>query len=333
MGTGFKVEGVIPSVCVVWKDKRCKEFDEEAYRNLLRDMLKSRITALVVGGHAGETECLTMDERLRVIEMAKEEAKGKIPILGGVIADSTWMAIEQGKIQKDAGADGVLFCPPTIIGWDPNTADDMIVEHVKKFDKEVRLPFIFFGGPTSEGTYKILPKTFKRLAIEAEHLVGWKITSRYDLGAFKACLNALRDAEKITGRKVAALNAGDHILVEVLREGAAGTVNGGAVYRAAEDVEIFEAAEKGNIAEAFALQDRLRPITDAIRGVMHGYSHTYFHYRYKVAAWLLGKIPRPHMRLPMLPVSREEVQIMRDALIKSGLKPAIEAEAIEMSET
>ncbi|MFC1867285.1 dihydrodipicolinate synthase family protein [Thermodesulfobacteriota bacterium] len=333
MAKRLEFEGVLPSACVVWKDKSCKELDEDAYRSLLRYMLKSNINALVVGGHAGEAECLSMDERLRVLKIAKEEAGGKIPVVGGVIADSTWMAIEQGKIQKEAGADAVLFCPPTIIGWDPNTADDMMVEHVKRFDKEADIPFIFFGGPTSEGSYKILPKTFKRIAIEAENIVAWKITSRYDLGAFKACINALREAEKITGRKVAALNAGDHILVEVLREGAAGTLNGGSIYRAAEDVEICETAKRGDIAKAFELQDRVRPITDAIRGVMHGYSHTYFHYRYKVAAWLMGKIPRPHMRLPMLPVSLEEVQILRGALIESGMKPVIEAEPIEVSET
>lgn len=332
MATKFKVDGVIPSVCVVWKDKSCKEIDEEAYRKLLRDILQSEVSALVVGGHAGESECLSMDERLKVLQIAQEEAKGKVPVIGGVISDATWMAIEQAKIQKDAGADAVLFCPPTIIGWDPNTADDMIVEHVKKFDRQADIPFIFFGGPTSEGSYKILPKTFKRLAIEAKNLVGWKITTRYDLGAFKSCINALREAEKITGRRVAALNAGDHILVEVLREGADGTVNGGSIYRAAEDVEIFGAVKKGDIAQAFVIQDRLRPITDAIRGVIYGYSHTYFHYRYKVAAWLLGKIPRPHMRLPMLPVSKEEVELMRDALIKSGMKPVRESEKIEMSD-
>lgn len=332
MAKNFKADGVLPSVCVVWKDKSCREIDEEAYRELLRSILQSDVSAIVVGGHAGETECLSMKERLEVLNIAQEEAKGKVPVVGGVIADATWMAIEQAKIQRDAGADAVLFCPPTIIGWDPNTADNMIVQHVKKFDKQAGIPFIFFGGPTSEGSYKILPKTFKRLAIEAENLVGWKITTRYDLGAFRSCLNALREAEEITGRRVAALNAGDHILVEVLREGADGTLNGGSIYRAAEDVEIFEAVKKGDIAGAFAIQDRLRPLTDAIRGVIYGYSHTYFHYRYKVAAWLLGKIPRPYMRLPMLPVSKEEVKLMRDALIKSGMKPVREPQEIEMSD-
>ena len=332
MGKNFKVEGVLPSVCVVYKDKSCRELDEEAYRELLRYLLQTDISALVVGGHAGEAECLSMEERLRVIKIAKEEAKGKVPVLGGIIADATWMAIEQGKIQRDAGADAFLFCPPTIIAWDPNTAENLLIEHVKRFDKQVKMPFIMFGGPTSEGSYQILPKTLKRLAIEAENLVGWKITTRYDLGAFRGCLRALREAEKQTGKQIGVLNAGDHILVETIREGGDGTLNGGSIYRAAEDVEIYKAVKKGDIVKAYAIQDKLRPITDAIRGVLYGYSHTYFHYRYKVAAWLLGKIPRPYMRLPMLPVSKEEVEVMRDALIKSGMKPVREAQAIEVSD-
>ena len=114
MAKNWKIEGILPAVCVVYKDKSCRELDEEAYRTLLRDMLPN-INAFVVGGHAGETECLTMEERLRVIKIAQEEGKGKIPVVGGVVADATWKAIEQGKKQKDAGVDAVLFCPLNMV--------------------------------------------------------------------------------------------------------------------------------------------------------------------------------------------------------------------------
>jgi 4-hydroxy-tetrahydrodipicolinate synthase len=325
-----KWEGILPAVCVVYKDKSCREIDEDAYREFLRDLLKVDIGALVVGGHAGETECLTMDERLRVIKIAQDEAKGKVPIVGGVISDSTWWAIEQGKMQKDAGADGVLFMPPTLIGWDAVGSDDFIVEHLKRFDKEVDMPIILFGGPNDQGSYQILPKTFKKLAIEIRNLVGWKITTRYDLGAFVAVVKALREAEAETGRHVAALFAGDSLLAEALRLGADGSLNGADNFRAAEDVEMFKAAKRGDIVKAFAIQTRLTPITDVTRGILPGQSRTPFHYRYKVGAWLLGKIPRPHMRMPQIPISKEEVEMIRDALIKSGMKPVREAEAFEM---
>ena len=109
-------------------------------------------------------------------------------------------------------------------------------------------------------------------------------------------------------------------------------MNGGGVYRVKEDVEIFEAVKKGDIAKAYAIQDRMRPITDAIRGELVKKSHVHFPYRYKVAAWLLGKIPRPYIRRPLMPISKEDVGALRDALIKSGMKPVREAQEIEASD-
>ena len=104
------------------------------------------------------------------------------------------------------------------------------------------------------------------------------------------------------------------------------------MYRAREDVEIFEAVKKGDIVKGFATQDRMKPITDAIRGELIGKSHVHFPYRYKVAAWLLGKIPRPYIRRPLMPISKEEVKTLRDALIKSGMKPVRRAEVFEASD-
>lgn len=329
-----KWEGIFPSVCVIYTDKSCREIDYDAYReHLTKNLLSVDIGALVVGGHAGETECLTMEERLKVIRIAQEEAKGMVPVVGGVISDSTWGAIEQGKIQKDAGVDGVLFMPPAILCWDPDKSDDFLVEHVKRFDKEVDLPFIFFGSPNNlGGTYQIFPKTFKKIALETKNLVGWKITCEYDLGAFLACLKALREAEKETGRHVAALCAGEHILPDVLRVGGDGNLNGGENYRAAEDVEVFKAVKRGDIEEAIAMHDKTRPILEAVRGVVYGWSWTPFHYRYKVAAWLRGYIPRPHMRLPQMPISKEEVEGMRNALMESGMEVVREAEELEVAD-
>jgi 4-hydroxy-tetrahydrodipicolinate synthase len=86
--------GIIPSPPIVYTDATCRTIDEDAYRAHLRYLLGYPITGLCVGGHAGETECLTMDERLRVVQIAQQEAAGRVPIMGGVIADSPWSAIE-----------------------------------------------------------------------------------------------------------------------------------------------------------------------------------------------------------------------------------------------
>ena len=132
-----KLEGVIPSACIVYTDETCRTLDEDATRKQFRYLLQHDIGALVVGGHAGEFECLDPEERKRVIQMAKEEAKGKVPIVGGVAGDSTREAIKKGLEAKKAGADAVLFCPPTIIGYDRETGGNFYVEHYAKVDQEV----------------------------------------------------------------------------------------------------------------------------------------------------------------------------------------------------
>ena len=322
-------DGIYPAACVVYKDKSCRDIDEEACREHVSDLLSQKGIAglFVSSAHEG----LSMDERVKVLKIALGEAKGRVPVVGGVWADFTWMVIEQGKINKEAGADALYFLPPTITAYDPMD-DELLVQHVKKFDKEVGLPFFYYGSPMVGGPHTVLPKTFKKIALETKNLVAWKIPSLYHLGVFRQCFNALREAENETGRHVAALLAGDHGLVEALKNGGDGNVNGGGVYRVKEDVEIFEAVKKGDIAKAYAIQDRVQPIADFIRGRLVGRGHVHFPYRYKVAAWLLGKIRRPYIRRPLMPISKDEVQALRDALIKSGMKPVREAEEIEASD-
>ena len=71
-----KIEGILPSVCIIYTDETCKTINEDEYTKHLRFLLKHDIGALVCGGHAGETECLTLPERKRLIEIAREGADG-----------------------------------------------------------------------------------------------------------------------------------------------------------------------------------------------------------------------------------------------------------------
>ena len=83
---------------------------------------------------------------------------------------------------------------------------------------------------------------------------------------------------------------------------------------------IYKAVKRGDLNEAFAIQKRIEPASDAVRG-RYG-SRTLplwkFPHRYKVAAWLTGKVPNPYARLPRTAISDEEMLALRDALIKSG---------------
>lgn len=318
------LSGVIPSPPVIYTDDTCNHVDYEAYREHIRHLLSFDIGGLCIGGHAGETECLTMEERLKVIDIALEEAGGKVPVIGGVIADSTHAAIEQGALQRDRGADAVLVCPPNIIGWDAATADPMLVAHFRAFDQGVGLPFLIYGGPGDGSSYRQLPPTFTTIACACENLVAWKIAVRgvaSGENSFAACVGALAEAADKTGRTVAPLIAGDANFLGALEVGAMGNVNACESVRIEDNIELYKAFRSGDLEKARAVHERGLPLSDIIYGVRLGLSFTYFHYRFKIASWMLGLISNPSMRLPQVPPPSEEIAMIHAALIKVGKTP------------
>ena len=318
------LSGIIPSPPVIYTDASCREINYDAYRDHLRHLLSFEIGGLCIGGHAGETECLTMDERLKVIDIAVDEARGRVPVIGGVISDSTHSAIDQARVQKDHGVDAVLVCPPNIIGWDAERAEGMHLAHFAAFDKQAGLPFLIYGGPGDGTSYRQMPSTFRQLATTCENLIAWKIPVRgvaTGPNSFSECVAALKDAAGITGRKVTALVAGDANFVGALEAGAEGNVNACESVRIDDNVALYAAFTRGDRDGAMAIQQRNQPLSDIIYGVRIGKSFAFFHYRFKIASWMLGLIDNPAMRLPQIPPPFEEIAIIHDALIKAGKTP------------
>ena len=103
-----KMEGVCPATFVLYTDETCRTIDETAQRAHYRKLLEHDIGAIVIGGHAGEIVSIDADERALLIGIAKEEAKGRVPVVGGVVADGTADAVRQTREQQEAGADAVL---------------------------------------------------------------------------------------------------------------------------------------------------------------------------------------------------------------------------------
>jgi 4-hydroxy-tetrahydrodipicolinate synthase len=320
------IQGIIPATPVMYTDPDCLTVDYDAVRAHFRYLVSHEIAALCVGGHAGETECLTMDERLKIIDIAVDEAAGRVPVIGGVIADSTWSAIEQAKRQRDRGVDGLLVCAPTILAWDAAVGDEMLLAHFSAIDRQCPMPFIVYGGPgAGEGsTCRQLPATFTKVAKACENLVAWKIPIRgvtTGKNSLEECVDALREAEIVTGRRVSALLAGDFDTVGALVAGAQGNVNANESVRVEDNTAIYAAFKRGDIDQARQVQKRSQPLVDAIYGIRVGCSYVWFHYRGKIAAWMMGKISTPYMRLPQVPPPAKEIQMIYDALIASGKTP------------
>jgi dihydrodipicolinate synthase/N-acetylneuraminate lyase len=197
----------------------------------------------------------------------------------------------------------------------------MLVAHCAAIDSDGGLPFLVYGGPGDRSCCRQLPSTMAKVALACPNLVGWKIASRgisQGENSFADCVAALRQAEESTGRPVAALVAGDADLCGVLDAGAAGNINACESIRVEDNTAIYKAFRAGDHETAHTIQRKIAPIPKVIYGMGIGRSFTYFHYRFKIATWMLGRIHNPYMRLPQVPPPDDEIVMIHDALTQAG---------------
>ena len=77
--------------------------DEAAFRDLVEWQIDEGSNALVPCGTTGEGATLSDDEHRRLIEIAVEVARGRVPVIAGCGSNNTAHAIELTKAAKEAG--------------------------------------------------------------------------------------------------------------------------------------------------------------------------------------------------------------------------------------
>ena len=84
---------------------------------------------LAVGGSTGEGHTLDREEFVKLVERALKEAGADLPIIAGIIVNSTQEAIERGSLAKSIGADALQVTPVHYL-FRPD--DDSMVSHFQE---------------------------------------------------------------------------------------------------------------------------------------------------------------------------------------------------------
>ena len=80
--------GVIPAVLLPFSDDLA--IDEKGFRKHLRDVAATDgISAITINAHSTEVASCTLDEQRRVLDIARDEVGGRLPIVNGVWADGS----------------------------------------------------------------------------------------------------------------------------------------------------------------------------------------------------------------------------------------------------
>ena len=101
------------------------DVDYDGFRRLINFQLEQGIDGLVPLGTTGETPTLDEDEEEKLIRIAIDEVKGKVPVIIGTGSNDTKHMVSYTKRAKDMGADAALVVTPYYNK--PN--DDGLVKH------------------------------------------------------------------------------------------------------------------------------------------------------------------------------------------------------------
>src|SRR5438874_8270573 len=80
------------------------DLDEAAVRRLGKRQIDGGVHFLVPCGTTGENPTLTLEERIRVVEILVDEAKGRVPVLAGAGGYDTKEVMHLAAKMQKAGA-------------------------------------------------------------------------------------------------------------------------------------------------------------------------------------------------------------------------------------
>jgi 4-hydroxy-tetrahydrodipicolinate synthase len=228
--------------------RRDLSLDEEALRRLVRRQIQAGIDFLVPCGTTGESPTLTRAEHLRVIEIALEEANGKVPVLGGAGGYNTAEVIELAKELRHLGVDAILSVSP----YYNKPTQAGLYEHFKAIATAVPLPMVVYNIQGRTGV-NVETATLKRLS-EIDNIVGVKEASG-NIGQVAQVLHHLPESFDV-------LSGDDAITLPVIALGGRGVVSVISNEIPAEMARMTHLALAGDFAGARALQRTWMPLME-----------------------------------------------------------------------
>jgi len=219
--------------------------DEAAVTRLARRQIEAGVHFLSPCGTTGEAPTLTHRDKLRVVELVVDEAKGKVPVLAGAGGYDTREAIELARDMERVGADGLLSVTP----YYNKPTQEGLYQHFKAIAEATPLPIVLYNVP-SRTSVNMSPETTIRLS-EIRNIVG--IKEYADLPQMSQIVSGAREDFIV-------LSGDDPVTVAAMAVGARGVVSVASNEAPAEMAQIVELCEKNDFAAARKLHHWLLPL-------------------------------------------------------------------------
>lgn len=290
------IYGIVPPVTTPFRSDGT--IDEEALRREARYLVETaKVHGLAVTGSTGEGHTLTTPEVRWITKVVMEEVGGRVPVITGIITDSTASAIERGLAVKDLGVAALQVTPPHYL-FRPD--DEAMLRNFEAIAKQTGLPVLIYN--VVPWAY-LSPQLLARILKEVEGVIGVKQSA--------GDMKMLADLLLLVGHRARIMSAVDALLYPSFTLGAHGAI--AAILTAVPTlcVKLWNAVQIGDHRSALDLHQKILPIWNAI-------FHDNLPANVKYCMELQGRpagIPRP----PMPPTSEHQAGPIQRALQNAGL--------------
>lgn len=288
--------GIVPPMTTPFRPD--DTIDDAALRAETRYLIETgRVHGLAVTGSTGEGHVLTTDEVRRVTATVVDEARGRVPVITGIITDSTASAVERGLAVRDLGIAALQVTPVHYL-FRPD--DDAMVRHFETLAARTGLPIIIYN--VVPWTY-LSPQLLARIIGAVPGVIGVK-QSAGDMKLLADLLLLVADRSRI-------MSAVDALLYPSFALGAHGAIAAILTAVPALCVQLWDAVQGGDHKQALALHEKLLPIWNAI-------AHDNLPANVKHCQALMGR-PAGVPRAPMPATSAAQADAIRRALQGAGV--------------
>jgi 4-hydroxy-tetrahydrodipicolinate synthase len=292
----LQLTGIIPPLVTPFTSDD-QDLDEPALRAELRYLLDVGVHGLTLCGSTGEGQTLSLDETVRCTEIAVEEARGRVPVVVGIIRDSTREVIRYGcALRRVRGVDALQITPVHYL-FQPGP--DGTYAYYREIGDAVGLPIVIYNVVPWN---TVNPETLLRLS-EIPQVIAVKQSG--------GDIHKLAELLRANNGRLQVLSAVDDLLYPSLALGAQGAI--AAVLTIVPDlaVSLWDAVQRGDHAMALRLHERILPVWTAC-------NHPDMSARVKAAIELRGRKVGVARR-PLLPVSDDVRRAISEALQEAGV--------------
>ena len=281
-----------------------ENLDRAGMARLVEHQISGGSHGIFVLGTNGEGPCLRDAVRRDVCEVAVETARGRVPVIAGVLQPSTARVIDDMKLLEGTGVAAFVATTPYYFG---GYNSDELVGHYRRLADATDLPILIYNIPQNT---KVPVNADAVLKIaEDPRIVGVKDSSGNWAEVQRMILERPREDFVI-------LQGNQQMAAISLVLGADGLVPGFANVHPRLLADLYDAVQRGATAEAFGIQKQVDAFL-RIRGraTLHGT---------KLLAAHLGLI-EANLTAPLPRMNPDEAQRYLDACLAAGFPSRVPA--------